>query len=505
MKERQRQVALLKKGEIERPRNRRVSSASSGRAPALRRRTASPPDKSPMSCRLLDDNGKSNGRKTSPCRSFSETPRINDLLDDNDNSDGRSTSLCVSFSEPPRIDTHWTSEETVDSGFSPSDVCSDKIENSLSIDDSDLQKDRLDQPSPAKGIGDVTSEEPEVETICSFAFFRATRESSCKNLISSPSRCDFKNSEATSTSSSNSCNPEVHTHPAHTMTLYGHKAAVTQCHVTSTLVITSSSDATLRIWSLETGQQLKALNCQRPVHDFKCIAEETGVLYLIAGCEDGGILIISVNNTKAKLEAALVGEYTGHLPNPIRSLSISPDQKRLATGCCFLMNQINFDGRHELSVRGTLKVWDLGAMLEAARELQSYDCQPLMFKTMRQLVGGSRTSVYHRYNSIEGDHRKDTYHGMRALVYSPNGSVIIVGLGHPFDIGVHDMKLVNIVCAKTLTTLWREERDSYQIRSVTILPSACSSQDSGTFQLIVSTQFTLSRLTIVCTCKYEFM
>ena len=342
-------------------------------------------------------------------------------------------------------------------------------------------------------VGSAQREEPIEEDdtleddLCTFAFFKDTTE---RNQDQSSE--NGKPRQLTAPNRTSECMPRRQ-HPSHVLTLAGHESAVTQCRVSDTFIATSSRDGTVRIWSVQTGKLLRTLNCKRPVHDFLLVFYRCKWPYLIVCCEDGGILVIKVHEDKAtgQIKLTMGGEYTGHLPNPIRSVAMSPSRLDLATGCCFTMNQITRKGRAILVCRGTLKTWDLDTMLKSAEDGVAYEGAPVAVRTMRRLVA---TGI-RRTPGIDGE---EVTYGLRALAYSPDGALLVVGFGHPEDAGLWDTHLLVILCAKSMNTLWIEKAHLCQVTRAEFLPTPKGNRirHGGPHHLILSTFNRMALLSI---------
>lgn len=290
--------------------------------------------------------------------------------------------------------------------------------------------------------------------------------------------------------------------PSMVHVMVGHRELVTQCFLTNDYVISSSTDCTIRVWDVSTGCKLKVMRLQKAIYDFEYIVHNSGDSVLFAGCEDGKIFSFKILQA-GELICKLVGEYAGHLPNPVRAMTYSPDLKHLATGCCFLMKQI-IDGRIQTTpvIRGTLKIFDLESMVADALRNDGYytDKGPLVFKTMHQLVA---TTFVRRqlYTNKLKDLIEDKSWGIRALCYTNDGSKIIAGFGHPDDNCLHDQKLIVVVNAKTLDSLWTDTTLNAQVNfiEVPLTPDTVPNEKShqNTFKVLISTQDSLLKIAFI--------
>ncbi len=255
-------------------------------------------------------------------------------------------------------------------------------------------------------------------------------------------------SEGESSKSSSLWTPtkEANVHSDCVMVFQGHKDVVTHCCTTDMYVISSSLDTTVCVWDMKTGKKLQTLKFLNAVHDFQYVSLNHDSL-LFAVLEDGKIVVWRILQD-GELVCKLAGEYTGHLPNPIRTMAVSPDLTCLATGCCFIMSQIyNFKARE--AVRGTVKIWDLEQMVEDCLrgDMHIHDKPPLQVRTMQQLITSNKirksTGSYIKFISPAQVVEKSW--GIRAVVYTPDGTKLIVGFGHPDDEAVCDEKMF-VVC-----------------------------------------------------------
>lgn len=286
-------------------------------------------------------------------------------------------------------------------------------------------------------------------------------------------------------------------HTPYQSVLAGHKDTVTHSCVLDSYVITASLDQTIRVWELTSGKSIKAFSCNQPVHSFVCV-RVPGTLtraLLLAGCNDGRVPAWVLNLDGSIVTGNCTNILSCHLPNPIRAMAVSPNRRHMATGCCFLMNQICLNRTRQISVRGTLKTWDFDKIMKCAIEPKDGD-QNMTHKamrTMKQLAAAvlTRKKSYSR-NAREFDEEK--FFGIRTIAYTPDSAKVVVGFGHPDDIAEKDVKLTVVCCAETLTTLWADQSEQFQVNSV-----GFSNHGLGTpwmpWHLMVSSQGQLHKLT----------
>jgi hypothetical protein len=174
--------------------------------------------------------------------------------------------------------------------------------------------------------------------------------------------------------------------------------SVVQCHVMAPryVVVTSLESPTkLQLFQFDAlSPDFKAcrlvteLACDSPVQCFLCLelshslsspemaladSCELMTSLLLAATDAGRLLSWKLKYPKASnsdmacdVYASNSNQFALHLPNPIKAISASKDGRHLATGCCFEMYDIAAGGTLRRSVRGTVKTWDLSAIVDCA-------------------------------------------------------------------------------------------------------------------------------------------
>lgn len=190
----------------------------------------------------------------------------------------------------------------------------------------------------------------------------------------------------------------IHMMPSQLNAAPNNLVSVVQCHVMAPryVVVTSLESPTkLQFFQFDAlSPDFKAcrlvteLACDSPVHCFVCL-EISQVLspskmpmtddceamtsLLLAATDAGRLLTWKLKYPKATngdmantIHALNSNQFALHLPNPIRAITASRDGRHLATGCCFEMYDIAAGGTMRRSVRGTVKTWDLSAIVDYA-------------------------------------------------------------------------------------------------------------------------------------------
>ena len=289
-------------------------------------------------------------------------------------------------------------------------------------------------------------------------------------------------------------------------TLSGHRNIVTHCHVLERYIVSSSLDCTVRVWDRRDGQMLEILNCGKPVHCIQCVTVQDGEVILFTALDIGKVLAWKLLTNHA-LEVKRVAEYSGHLPNPIRAMDVSGDNATMATGCCFTVNQINPQRGPRESVRGTVKLWELSSMLDDCVRDDGHftDKPPKCAKTMHQLMTHTLRTRAPSDSDVGLMPLEEAWWGIRALLFTPDASRLVIGFGHPDDEELYDEGLLAVCSAETLETLWVQDRRMCQVTSLHFQPVAPDdSQDFDTWQMVVGTQNCLSKVTLVFIGNFSF-
>ena len=194
------------------------------------------------------------------------------------------------------------------------------------------------------------------------------------------------------------------------------------------------------------------------------------------------------------LRARCTNSLSMHLPNPIRALDVSSDGRHLATGCCFEMIDVLSEGRKQMSIRGTLKIWDMENVIQVASHPKAnYQIiRHSQMRTMHQIVRSARQG---------GTSAKDRDFGIRALTFSPDGSILAVGFGTPEN--SHDQmasRMVALCTTASLEVIWLQDSLSYNVHDLAFASMKYGNEldpDSPkAFDLYVSTERSLERLAI---------
>ena len=284
------------------------------------------------------------------------------------------------------------------------------------------------------------------------------------------------------------------------LTLAGHSDAVTEACTFDGYVITASLDTTVKVWSVSTGQLFATLPCTQPVNSLLCtrVPGFLNRVLLLPGCSDGHISAMTLDLGSGDSPKLICTNVLAcHLPNPIRAMAASPDGRHLATGCCFITNEICWNRTSQVSVRGTLKTWDLDSVIQAATDEKGVDQQVnhKSMRTMKQLAAAAIARKSTAYGRNAQDFAEEKYFGIRAIAYSPDNRKLVAGFGHPEDIGERDFKMTVVCCAETLSTLWADRYSQYQVNGLVF-----SHHGLGTpglpWQLIVSSQGHLSKVAL---------
>ncbi|EMP27744.1 WD repeat-containing protein 61 [Chelonia mydas] len=129
-------------------------------------------------------------------------------------------------------------------------------------------------------------------------------------------------------------------------TLEGHQLGVVSVDIshTGTIAASSSLDAHIRLWDLETGKQIKSIDAGPGP---RYIRSPDGK-YLASGAIDGIINIFDIATGK------LLHTLEGHAM-PIRSLTFSPDSQLLVTA-----SDDGYIKIYDVSSDKSVKVWDAG-------------------------------------------------------------------------------------------------------------------------------------------------
>ena len=281
-------------------------------------------------------------------------------------------------------------------------------------------------------------------------------------------------------------------------TITGHTSTITQCFFGSSIIISSSVDGIINFWDAKTGQGRKKIICHKSVNDFVFLCQEPTVFGLIAGFDDGRFMAWCITLKDGDLDVRYGAKFSGHLPNPIRAMAASPDMKWLATGDSFLMNQITVFGTREISVRGTLKLWDLESMCDNAFEEgeEGHDKGPEIMRTMHQLAIRTlqRKASYSRLIFTEAFEQKS--YGIHSIAYTPDGSLIVVGFGHPTEDCFIDTQMMVIFSSKTLETMWINQNNSYPINHLHFLPHSIG-EELGQQELVYSSTYEVFKMAIL--------
>ena len=268
-------------------------------------------------------------------------------------------------------------------------------------------------------------------------------------------------------------------------TFLGSEDAVTQCSLFKNNVIAASEDNNVRVYDLETGKQKLKIPNHKPIHCYVIVPVDENRILLLIGSDDGQVpgwrvKFDSKGSAKGpKCKAKLTVIIPMHQPNPIRAMVMSPRGKYLASGCCFEMTQVSLWGSLETAVRGTLKTWDMQCIVNYVDHPKDYydDVDHLRLKTYKQIIARTGASdqaqqqlaSYARHNDAT---KEDSSYGVRTIAFTLDDAQILVGFGHPTQAGVEDVKLIALLDAETLDTLWIENDYFHQV-NYSVVADSC--------------------------------
>ena len=103
------------------------------------------------------------------------------------------------------------------------------------------------------------------------------------------------------------------------------------------VLIIATKDGNISAWSNDK----KACEHKTPknVTNMEKIFVESDKYILLITLEDGRFYLCTLKTVELSLKFS--AEFIGHLPNPINTMCISEDKRKLATGCCFQMYQVS--------------------------------------------------------------------------------------------------------------------------------------------------------------------
>ena len=252
-------------------------------------------------------------------------------------------------------------------------------------------------------------------------------------------------------------------------TFSGSPDALVQCALFKDYVIAASEDTNTRIYDTNTGKLKLTIPNHKEVHCFVVVPIDDKKILLLLGSNDG-----QVPGWRIKFGAKCSAKFTViipmHQPNPIRAMVASPRGQYLASGCCFEMTQISLWSSLETAVRGTLKTWDLSSIIKYVDNPKRYfdDVEHLRLKTYKQIMsraGAGDQRLVSSYARLSDTGKDESSYGIRSIAFTPDDARVVVGFGHPTQAEVKDMKLMALLDAKTLDTLWLQYAYFYQVNT----------------------------------------
>ncbi len=212
---------------------------------------------------------------------------------------------------------------------------------------------------------------------------------------------------------------------------HSHKDKVTQVKCMGSYVITCSVDRAVKCWDAHSLQLKLSMECPRPVLDLACLRLDEQRTLILAACQFGYVYSWRLNHEKS-LTSRMCNVFNFHVPNPIRTLVTSPDGAWVSSGCCYAMYEVQ-GGRLVESVRGSLKVWRAQDIVTASEDTSTEyaDISKQAFRTVRELVSNDPRRKYRMQPRDELQVSRSF--GVRSLAFTPDGTLLVVGLGTPWD------------------------------------------------------------------------
>ena len=236
------------------------------------------------------------------------------------------------------------------------------------------------------------------------------------------------------------------------LTLLGHKNEVTGMCILCDYIITCSLDATVRFWRRDDGCLVKKLDSNKPVYSLAHVRIEMNKYILLVGGKMGEVEIHRGTIGKI-IDMKLVGRYPFHAPNPVTTLKVSPDRLQVFTATCYPIFALEHK-RLIYTARGSMKLWNLSDILDFIKDdFTGTDGQPTaqIMRTVRQILH-SASLMLRKHNSII-DNRIEDF-GVKSAEYTPDSSMVIIGLGLPNDSTKMYSKTLVLCCADTLRVLY---------------------------------------------------